>query len=418
MTAILASVLGRTRTAGRRLLDLIGPTGIAARQSLVALTLNSLTSLVAGAALGAITGTLEALPGLLVMVPAAIGLRGNIAGSLGNRISTSIHTGTYRASLRSDSVVGANLAAAVALTFVLSLGLAVVARLVATAFNVEGAIGVLDLAIVSVAGGLLASVVVIGATIGLTAVGVRRGWDLDALVAPTTATLGDVVTIPALWIATFLLGHGSLTTTFGWTLIALSVAVFVSALRARVAEITLIIRESLPILSAAVVLSTLSGLVIQERIGSFAALPALLVLLPAFVSSAGSLGGILASRIGTNLHLGLVEPTLVPGVEARRDGLAVFTLFVPVFLINAVGAWIVAALLHLASPGIWEMVLSSLIGGAMAVAFVVALAYYGTVVAWRSDLDPDSYGIPVVTASVDLVGAIALILTLGVLGII
>jgi len=49
---------------------------------------------------------------------------------------------------------------------------------------------------------------------------------------------------------------------------------------------------------------------------------------------------------------------------------------------------------------------------------VVALAYYGTVVAWRSDLDPDSYGIPVVTASVDLVGAIALILTLGLLGVI
>jgi len=418
MAAILTTALRRTREAGRRLVDLLGPTGDAARQSLAALLLNSVTSLVAGAALGAITGTLEALPGLLVMVPAAIGLRGNIAGSLGNRISTSIHTGTYRPSLKPDSVVGVNLLASISLTFVLSLGLAVVARVAAAAFDVQGAIGVLDMAVVSVAGGLLASVIVIGATILLTSVGVRRGWDLDALVAPTTATLGDVVTIPALWLAaTVLLGHGAWTTALGWTLVVVSLGVFAATLRARIAELTRIIRESLPVLTAAVVLSTLAGLVIQERLAVFAALPALLVLEPAFVSSAGSLGGILASRIGTNLHLGLVDPTLRPGVGARRDGLAVFLLFVPVFLVNAVGAWAVAELLGLESPGLGRMVLASLIGGSIAVAFVVALAYYGTITAWRSDLDPDTYGIPVVTASVDFVGALALILTIGALGI-
>ena len=66
---------------GRRLVDLLGPTGDAARQSLVALVFNSSTSLVAGAMLGAIVATFEDLPGLLVMVPAAIGLRGNIFGA-------------------------------------------------------------------------------------------------------------------------------------------------------------------------------------------------------------------------------------------------------------------------------------------------------------------------------------------------
>ena len=57
MAAILTTALRRTREAGRRLVDLLGPTGDAARQSLAALLLNSVTSLVAGAALGAITGT-------------------------------------------------------------------------------------------------------------------------------------------------------------------------------------------------------------------------------------------------------------------------------------------------------------------------------------------------------------------------
>ena len=53
-------------------------------QTLTALAVNSTTSLVAGVCLGALTGTFERLPGLLVLVPAAIGLRGNVFSALGS----------------------------------------------------------------------------------------------------------------------------------------------------------------------------------------------------------------------------------------------------------------------------------------------------------------------------------------------
>ena len=86
MARRLPSWIPRPLVLGRRLVDLLGPTGGAARQSLVALLFNSATSFVAGAVLGSITGTFEALPGLIVMVPAAIGLRGNIFGTFGNRL--------------------------------------------------------------------------------------------------------------------------------------------------------------------------------------------------------------------------------------------------------------------------------------------------------------------------------------------
>ena len=367
--------------------------------------------------LGSITGTFEALPGLLVMVPAAIGLRGNIFGTFGNRISTSIHTGTFRLSFRRETVLGQNVLASISLTFTLSLLLAVVAQVVSVAFGVTGTIGVLDLALVSVAGGLLASVVVLAATVLLSIGAVRRGWDMDNLVAPTVSTLGDVITIPSLFLATKLLGHGSATTALAWSMVALTVVVSVGSIRARLRELREIIWESLPVLSAAVVLSTLAGIAVQKQLAVFAALPALLVLQPAFVSSAGALGGILSSRVATNLHLGLVEPTVRPGREVTQDALLVVALALPVFLFNGVGSDLVARLLGQASPGIGWMVLVSLIGGAATVAFVVALAYYSTIAAWRFDVDPDSYGIPVVTASVDFVGVIALITTIVLLGV-
>ncbi|MCZ7630614.1 MAG: magnesium transporter [Microthrixaceae bacterium] len=403
---------------GRRLVDLLGPTGDAARQSLGALVFNSLTSLVAGAFLGSIVDSFEELPGLLLMVPAAIGLRGNIFSTFGNRISTTVHTGTFRPSLRRETVFGQNVLATMSLTVVMSLVLAVVARVVAVAFGVENAVGILELVLISFVGGVLASLVVLGASILLAVMAVRRDWDLDNLVAPSVSTLGDVVTIPCLFLASLLVGTGSWTLLVGGALVVASLGVAVTSVRSHLADFRRIVIESIPVLSVALVLSTLAGVAVEKRLAVFAALPALLVLQPAFVSSAGSLGGILSSRISTNLHLGLVEPTLVPGRPVLEDATLVMGLAIPVYVLNAVGAQAVAALLSQASPGIWWMLTVSLVAGLVTVAFVVALAYYGTIAAWRVDLDPDSVGIPVVTASVDFVGAVSLVAAVVTFGLV
>lgn len=402
---------------GRRLVDLLGPTGDAARQSLVALVFNSTTSLVAGAALGAIVTTFEELPGLLVMVPAAIGLRGNVFGALGNRVSTAIHTGTFRISARRDTVLTQNVLASLSLTVILSFVLALIAKLVSIAFDVTDTIAVLDLVLISMVGGLLASLVVLAATIVLSVGSVRRGWDLDNLVAPTVSTLGDVVTIPALFLAARLVDRGSLTTTVAALALGLTAVTVAATLRSQLETFRQIVRESMPVLVVALVLSTLAGIAVEKQLALFAALPALLVLQPAFVSSAGALGGILSSRLSTNLHLGLVEPQVRPGREARRDALLVLLIGFPVFVFNGIGADLVARLTGAATPGAGWMVLASMIGGLVAVLFVIALAYYGTVAAWRVDVDPDTYGIPVVTASVDFVGVVALIVTVVALGL-
>ena len=86
-------------------------------------------------------------------------------------------------------------------------------------------------------------------------------------------------------------------------------------------------------------------------------------------------------------------------------------------MFNAVGAHVTGLLLNERSPGLFWILAASLLGGLLSVLFVIALAYYGTIAAWRSNLDPDNYGIPIVTASVDFVGVVALVLVLSILGI-
>src|SRR5436305_7901461 len=103
------------RSLGARLQRLLGPDAASVRQGLAALLVSSVGDLLAGLTLGAITHTLQNLPGLLVLVPAAIGMRGNIFGALGSRLGTAIHTGTFSISRRADTVLGQNVLASLSL---------------------------------------------------------------------------------------------------------------------------------------------------------------------------------------------------------------------------------------------------------------------------------------------------------------
>jgi mgtE-like transporter len=388
-----------------------------ARQSLVALGLNSSTSLVAGAFLASITGTLARYPGLLVLVPAAIGLRGNIFGAFGHRLSTAIHTGTFRWSLRREAVLGQNVLATMLLTMGISLALAVVAKAVAVAMGVSGSIDLLSMAIVAIVGGALGSIVVLMASVALTAGAVRFGWDLDNVTAPLVSTLGDVLTLPALFLATFLLGIAVVTPTLGVVLIVAAVVFLVAGWRSSTDGLRRIVHESVPVLLLAGCVSTGAGITFERSFARFEALPALLVLVPAHLSSSGALGGILSGRLASKLFLGLVVPATRPDRQARRDISLVFLLAVPVYLFNGTASFVVAGLLGQSRPSLGHMVAVSLVAGTLVIVFVVAVAYYGTIAAYRTGVDPDTYGIPIVSSSVDLLGAFTLIIAIALLGL-
>ncbi|MGV3759799.1 MAG: magnesium transporter [Actinomycetota bacterium] len=398
--------------ASRRLLP-----GSDARQGLVALGLNSSSSLAAGAVLGSLTDTFARYPGLLLLVPAAIGLRGNIFGALGNRVSTSIHAGELQLRLRGSTVLGQNVVAAGALTVGMSVVLVVLAALLATGLDLGPTMGLADLTLVSVAGGTVASLPVLAATLGLAAGAVRFGWDLDNVTAPLVSTLGDVLTLPALWLATGLLGYGLVSSGAGWVLGAAAVAALVVAMRSTMPQLRRIVRTSMPILVVAGLVSTLAGVTLEKRLVTFTELPALLILVPAHLSSAGALGGILSGRLSSKLLLGLAPPTAVPSRAAREDLLFVAGLSLPAFVVNGIGAHLVAGALDVSSPGMLQLVAASVLGGIAAMAVVLAIAYYGTIATIRTDLDPDTYGIPMVTSTVDLVGALTLIVAISVLGL-
>jgi mgtE-like transporter len=395
---------------------LLGPDAAGARESLVALGVSLLASLVAGLTLGAITDTLEDLPGLLILIPAAIGLRGTVFGALGARLGTAIHSGTFRVSGRADTVLGQNVLAVGALTIFASVALAVLAKVVSVGFGLERSISIADFVVISLVGGFISSVLVLALTVLLAAGSARYDWDPDNVTAPLVTASGDMVTLPALFLATFLADIDVVTPLIATAGVVVAAVSIVAAMSARLATTRRIVRESVIVVVLAGVLSLVAGHTLEQRLDDLARYPALLALVPPFLAASGAIGGILSSRLTTKLHLGTLAPEAVPGRSARVDVLLAYILGFPVFVGASLVADVAAALIDLRSPGPVAMANVAMLGGFLSVSFAIGIAYYGAIVSYRLGLDPDNVGIPLVTSSLDLVGSICFIIAVLAVG--
>jgi mgtE-like transporter len=158
----------------------------------------------------------------------------------------------------------------------------------------------------------------------------------------------------------------------------------------------------------------LVGVALQDREEQFFTLLALSTLLPAFLQEGGALGGILSSRLSSKIHLGLLAPRGVPPLSSFRDFtlIYIFATGVYVFIGGAAHLVTVALFSAEASPGFLTMIGISTLAGLIATTAAAVAAYYGSILSYRVGLDPDTYGIPIITAAVDLLGFMSLIIAL------
>ena len=166
---------------------------------------------------------------------------------------------------------------------------------------------------------------------------------MDAIGSPLITATGDLVTLPALVVGTLILGLAQPgLAVLGVLCLVAGVAAAVYGALGAPQRARRIVLESLPVLAYAALVDVLAGTVLETRLDAFLETPALLVLVPPFIASCGSLGGILAARLASDLHLGLIEPRWLPEKRAALDGsmtvLFAFTAFTGVGLIGHIAA--------------------------------------------------------------------------------
>lgn len=407
----------RVADPARQVFDYWASERITMRQGFVAVCIASLTSLIAGLTLAGMSTQIHAVDGLFVLIPVSIGMRGNIFGALAARLGTSIHSGLFEVSRDRDGLLYQNVYAATLLTIGTSVAMGLLARSIAALLNVD-TVSVWDLIVVALVGGLLSSAVVLVTTMYISVTSYRRNWDLDSVGAPLITAIGDVVTLPCLFLASFLVDIEPFTAIIGGLALIAGVVALVRGWTTILPVARRIVRESFPVLCIAIVLDVLAGAVVEPRVGEvFVPYPALLIIIPGFLENTGALGAILAARLGSKLHLGAVSPRAKPEPAALLDGTIVLVLGLTVYSMTALATLGLAELIGAAYPGAFRFIGIVMVGGILATLIAAVIGYYAATTTYRFGFDPDNHTIPLVTSGMDLLGVICLVLALVIFGV-
>jgi mgtE-like transporter len=412
----LGAAPARLARRARRLLGYWRSERRTLRQGTVALALSTCAGFVAGLVLGSITGTLEKLPGLLVLIPASVGMRGTIFGAMGARFGTGVAAGIFEPTLRRGSLLSRNVVAGILSALLTSFYLAGLAKLVASAFAEEVVISFWDLVTISVVGGVLASLIALVFTVGIAVMSFRRGWDLDAVSTPMVTAIGDMVTLPCLFLATLLVGNATVGTVAAVLCTAATAAALIAAFRVEV-QVRRILLEMIAIVALSPLLDILAGALLEAHRGELQAVPAVLILIPPFVSQAGALGGILSSRLSSKLQLGVITARGRPEIPAAVDGAIVIVLGVLVFTAIGAVSWALSTLTDGPDPGAALFVGATLLAGAIVLPITLVVGYYVAVLTSRFGIDPDNQGVPFITSLLDLAGVAAILLVMRTSGV-
>lgn len=168
-----------------------------------------------------------------------------------------------------------------------------------------------------------------------------------------------------------------------------------------------IVRNMLPVLTVLTAVELGSGLVLDSFEETLLQYPTLLVLVPVTIGMAGNLGSILAARLSTAVHLGLLsfDPTDdTLGGNAVATALLAFTVFP---LVGA-GAWLLQTALGGTALSLPTVVLVAFLSGAGLAVLAVVVTVVVTYAAYRRGLDPDDVVIPIVTNTCDVLGVLVL----------
>lgn len=390
------------------------------KEGLIALLICAVGDLMAGIILGKMTFFLETFPGLLVIIPGAIGMRGNIFGSFASRLSTNLHIGIISPNFELSEQLNYNIFASFVLTLILSLFLGIVAKIMCLMLHYPS-MSLVDFIIICVVAGIISNLIMLPITMLISFKSFQHGWDPDNITSPIIAAFGDLFTLPAIILSVLILQALSVNWIFkDIALLIIILLVFVTFIYCyRLSDETkTILKQSTPVLLVCSFLGCSAGGILNSAVESLLSNPSLLTLIPLFSGECGSLISILGARLSSGLHSGLVEPTTRPQGNTIKNFSVCLVLAIVVFPLIGFLAEASSRVLKTAGVGFVKIMEISTLSGIILISIMVILVYYISITSYKHNLDPDNIVIPISTSITDSISSLILIsISLIILGI-
>ncbi|WP_458402699.1 magnesium transporter [Methanobrevibacter sp.] len=390
------------------------------KEGLTALLICAIGDLIAGIILGNMTFFLETFPGLLVIIPGAIGMRGNIFGSFASRLSTNLHIGLISPKFKFSEELNANIFSSFVLTLVLSIFLGIVGKIFCLLLKYPS-MGLIDFILICSLAGVISNVIMLPITMFVSFKSFENGWDPDNITSPIIAAFGDLFTLPAIIVSIFILSLLNISIVIKYAvLVVILIAVLIGFIYCyRLSDETkTILKQSTPILLLCSFLGGSAGGILNSSVETLLTNPSLLTLLPLFSGESGSLISILGARLSSGLHSGLVEPLRIPKGNTIHNFIICFILAIIVYPFIGILAEASSMFFNTVGAGFVNIVEISTVAGLILISIMTFLVYFISVTSYNRNLDPDNIVIPISTSVTDSISSLILIsISLLVLGI-
>ncbi|WP_148883563.1 magnesium transporter [Thermococcus aciditolerans] len=379
--------------------ELKGKIKEAYRVTLPSLFTSQIFGLFGGTFLGKYFETIRIqFPGLLVVLPGIMGLRGNVFGSMASRFSTMLYLGDLEPSMRDKKVLKE-----IVLRMLISLIPIVLLWVIGVATGVKK--NAFDVLLIVVTSTILVSFILGYFTSFVTIFSFRRGTDPDSVAAPLVASMGDFLTVPSLVLFILLIERSPEGfRLFNYAVLVLF-AVVAAVSRIRKAEF-IELKQVFITITGLALLSTVSGSILARFSEIIQASVILSFIYPAILSSFGNYGSIIAAKTSTKLHLGEIESFIC--WKPLTDILALFTT-APVIGTTKllIGIALVKLTTGMAVPSsAWIIVLTY----PFMALFIMLYSYTVSYFLFQKNIDPDHVAIPLISNNSDIFGTIYVVL--------
>ncbi len=360
------------------------------RESFIALLMALIADSFAGMLLNRSIGIFNAIPGLLMILPALLDMRGNVYGAQISRLSSKLHLGEI--SGMKDKKVKINIISAIALAFTVSYIMIILTSGVFY-FTKGIIIPVMIILTIILTNHFFTSSILTPVSAYIAVKSYEKKWNPDNIGVPIISAVGDFLVV-------FFMVFSALIVTWlpdilRYALLGVWVAytlyVFFKTLKSH--EGRRIYRESFIVLILVGLFELVTGTLWEDN-----KLPLLLLILPPFQETLGNIGSVLSARLSSFIYLGYIEPGIIPkGRRFLEDVVSTYVLAI-------IMASIVAALGFFYTMN-FMVVVMIFIAGMLAATLLILISYYLTYLSIKLKMDPDNAVIPIITTLADIVGS-------------
>ncbi|MCX6818989.1 MAG: magnesium transporter [Candidatus Aenigmarchaeota archaeon] len=154
--------------------------------------------LIAGTVLALYMDKILLIPGMFILLPGFLEMRGNISGSFASRLSSGLFLGVIKPNREKTKIIRGNLFA----SFMLAIFVSLVLGLLAFLFNlIVFKTFMMEIILLPLIAGIIANAIEIPLTLFFTFYLFRKGHDPNNIMGPFVTSTGDITSIVSLLIA-------------------------------------------------------------------------------------------------------------------------------------------------------------------------------------------------------------------------